>query len=95
MVIILFSNPQTGQMQFITEGCDQGQGVMVMEQACKQIRGQALVNGTPIPQAPGLNGGPVPSPGVPGVPGVATPPEPRRSNIREIIRPKSESGEEE
>ena len=81
MVIILVAQPN-GQMQFITEGVDQAQGVIILEQACKQIRAQALANGTPIPQGVGTNGGPVPPQGVPGVP---PPPDPPKRNVRETI----------
>lgn len=50
MIVVLVHNAQTGQMQFITEGCDQTQGVALMEQAVRQIRQQT--GGLPTPAGP-------------------------------------------
>ena len=51
MVVILVHNAQTGQMQFITEGCDQQQGCALMEQAIRQVRLQTGIQ-APVPATP-------------------------------------------
>jgi hypothetical protein len=50
MVVILVHNAATGQMQLITEGCDQGAALQLMEQAVRQIRQQT--GGLPTPAGP-------------------------------------------
>lgn len=77
MVVILVHNAQTGQMQYITEGCDQQQGCALMQQAIAMIQQQT--GGLSVPA---VNGAP-PSP-------PSQPPPPRPRNIREVITPKGQ-----
>lgn len=74
MVVILVHNAQTGQMQYITEGCDQQQGCALMQQAIAMVQQQA--GGLTVPA---VNGAPS-----------SPPPPPRPRNIREVITPKGQ-----